>query len=211
MAQYHRCRPSAEKRSTTSTRCADNALAPRLIPFWPFGTPQQHGRCVTIRLTAVSDGIPHDRHRARRFRRSQPSTPGQTCAGAKPFDTRDHVAREHRRSVMKPQSLAQGDDPTPAVILDDVSGGHLRPHREVLVHAIERVVHQVAMIACRSRACEVTNCCRGGDLHRGPATCFVRHGEVNRLAVEPETPSQGGRAKAGQYRPSGPGGTRFLR
>jgi hypothetical protein len=33
-------------------RCADNALAPRRIPFWPFGTPQQHGRCVTIRLTA---------------------------------------------------------------------------------------------------------------------------------------------------------------
>lgn len=33
-------------------RCADNALAPRQIPFWPFGTPQQHRRCVTIRLTA---------------------------------------------------------------------------------------------------------------------------------------------------------------
>jgi hypothetical protein len=33
-------------------RCADNALAPRQIPFWPFGTPQQHRRCRTIRLTA---------------------------------------------------------------------------------------------------------------------------------------------------------------
>lgn len=33
-------------------RCVDNALAPREIPFWPFGTPQQHRRCVAIRLTA---------------------------------------------------------------------------------------------------------------------------------------------------------------
>jgi hypothetical protein len=33
-------------------QCADNALPPRLIPFWPFGTPQQFHSCVTIRLTA---------------------------------------------------------------------------------------------------------------------------------------------------------------
>lgn len=33
-------------------RFADNALPPRLIPFWPFGTPQQHRRCVTVRPTA---------------------------------------------------------------------------------------------------------------------------------------------------------------
>jgi|SRR5271165_760295 len=33
-------------------RRVDNALPARLIPFWPFGTPQQHRRCVTVRLTA---------------------------------------------------------------------------------------------------------------------------------------------------------------
>jgi hypothetical protein len=33
-------------------QCADNALPPRLIQFWPFGTPQQFHSCVTIRLTA---------------------------------------------------------------------------------------------------------------------------------------------------------------
>lgn len=33
-------------------RCIDNALPPQLVPFWPFGTPQQQRRCVTICLSA---------------------------------------------------------------------------------------------------------------------------------------------------------------
>ena len=31
---------------------ADNALAPDRIPFWPYGTPQQNRRCVTISLSS---------------------------------------------------------------------------------------------------------------------------------------------------------------
>jgi len=32
-------------------KCADAALPSRLTPFWPYGTPQQHRRCITIRLS----------------------------------------------------------------------------------------------------------------------------------------------------------------
>ncbi len=30
---------------------ADTALAPSAMPFWPFGLPQQHGRCRTVSLS----------------------------------------------------------------------------------------------------------------------------------------------------------------
>jgi hypothetical protein len=32
-------------------KCVDTALPSRLIPFWPYGTPQQFRRCITIRLS----------------------------------------------------------------------------------------------------------------------------------------------------------------
>jgi hypothetical protein len=31
---------------------ADSALAPDRIPFWPYGTPQQDWRCVTVSLSS---------------------------------------------------------------------------------------------------------------------------------------------------------------
>lgn len=37
-------------------KCVDAALPPRLVPFWPYGTPQQYRRCVTIRL--LNDAVP---------------------------------------------------------------------------------------------------------------------------------------------------------
>lgn len=37
--------------------CADTALPSRLIPFWPYGTPQQYRRCITIRLSN-DDAVP---------------------------------------------------------------------------------------------------------------------------------------------------------
>jgi hypothetical protein len=37
-------------------KCVDAALPPRLVPFWPYGTPQQYRRCVTIRLSI--DAVP---------------------------------------------------------------------------------------------------------------------------------------------------------
>jgi hypothetical protein len=32
-------------------RCADNAVTPDLIPFWPHGTPQQHRSCAAVRFS----------------------------------------------------------------------------------------------------------------------------------------------------------------
>lgn len=36
--------------------CIETMLKPHRIPFWPFGTPQQHGACAAVRLT--HDAVP---------------------------------------------------------------------------------------------------------------------------------------------------------
>ena len=75
--------------------------------------------------------------------------PGQT------LQRRDGVARQHGCSIMEAQALAQGDLPGPAAILDDVAGGHLRTRAHGVVHAIQRVVHQVGVVAGDQGRCQV--------------------------------------------------------
>lgn len=36
---------------------ADTALEPRLMPFWPFGLPQQHRRCRTVSLSGIARAL----------------------------------------------------------------------------------------------------------------------------------------------------------
>jgi hypothetical protein len=45
------------------------------------------------------------------------------------------------------QPVPQGDGAGPAVILEQVAGGHLRMGAELVVHAVERVPDHVAMVA----------------------------------------------------------------
>ena len=66
---------------------------------------------------------------------------------AKPLDAGHHVLRADRLAVMEAQPVAQRQPPELAVILDRVARDHLRLHRIVRRLPIQRVEHEVAVVA----------------------------------------------------------------
>ena len=109
-------------------------------------------------------------------------------AAAHPAAQRDDaILRPHPLAVMEFQASAQGDGAGPAVILEQMTLGHLRMGAELVVHAIERVPDHVAMVADDV----------GGDRDRvQPAEIGLRH--------EAQHPRRPAVTSAGQRRSSPP-------
>ena len=59
----------------------------------------------------------------------------------------DDVAGENRLVIVKAQPWAQGEFPQGVIILDRMAFDHLRLERVVGVHTVERIEHQIGMIA----------------------------------------------------------------
>ncbi len=95
----------------------------------------------------------------------------------------DGVARAHRFAVVEAQALAQGDRDVPPLRVPDVPFGHLRLRRQVRAHAVERVVHVVAVVA--------------GDPGRGPNRVEAGEVRVRHEAQSPRRlrPRRGGKAR----------------
>ena len=74
----------------------------------------------------------------------------EPVAGTEAADAGGDIPTADRLAVMEAQAAAEFDGPAPPVVLDRMTRGHLGTDGEALVEAVERVEHEVTVIARRS-------------------------------------------------------------